>query len=59
MQWTDNFASAGQADDKKQALIQQLARLDASYNGGLAAYIENARRLLQDSRAGLGAKAQL
>ena len=32
--------------------MQQLAHLNASYNGGLAAYITNARQLLQDSRAG-------
>ncbi|KAL3138028.1 hypothetical protein ABBQ38_005262 [Trebouxia sp. C0009 RCD-2024] len=42
----------GQADDKKQQLMQQLVHLDASYNGGLAAYIRNAKQLLQDSREG-------
>lgn len=46
MRWT------GQADDKKQQLVQQLKRLDASYNGGLAAYINNAKQLLQESREG-------
>ena len=42
----------GQADERKRQLVQQLAHLDASYNGGLAAYITNAKHLLQDSRAG-------
>ena len=48
----------GQADDKKQQLVQQLAHLNASYNGGLAAYITNAKQLLQDSRAGATHGAQ-
>ena len=30
----------------------QLAFLDANYNGGLAAYIGNAKRLLEESRTG-------
>lgn len=42
----------GQGDDNKQKLVQQLAHLDASYNGGLEAYIKNAKQLLQDSREG-------
>lgn len=46
------MSSTGQADDKKRQLVQQLVHLDASYNGGLAAYITNAKQLLQDSRAG-------
>ena len=41
-----------QADDKKRQLMQQLVHLDASYNGGLAAYIENAKQLLQDAQEG-------
>lgn len=49
---TDGLHHAGQADDQKQKLMQQLTHLDASYNGGLAAYIENAKKLLQDSREG-------
>ncbi|DBA78953.1 TPA: hypothetical protein ACH3X1_008826 [Trebouxia sp. C0004] len=42
----------GQADDQKQKLVQQLGHLDGSYNGGLVAYIKNAKQLLQDSREG-------
>lgn len=38
--------------------MQQLAHLDASYNGGLAAYITNAKQLLQDSQAGAAHEAQ-
>ena len=42
----------GEADEDKQKLVQQLVHLDASYNGGLVAYINNAKQLLQDSREG-------
>ena len=52
------MSHTGQADDKKRQLVQQLAHLDASYNGGLAAYITNAKQLLQDSRAGATHRAQ-
>lgn len=43
----------GSSDDDKRRLLAQLAHLDASYAGGLAAYTANARRLLHDSQAGL------
>jgi len=43
---------AGQADADKLRLLEQLTHLDANYNGGLAAYITNAKRLLDDSRTG-------
>jgi hypothetical protein len=43
---------AGEADADKQRLLQQLALLDASYHGGLAAYINNAKQLLTDSKEG-------
>ena len=43
---------AGTEDADKQALLQQLAKLDADYQGGLAQYIANARTLLADSKQG-------
>jgi len=42
------------ADEKKKALIQQLERMDKSYpNGGLVAYIQNSKILLEQSRKGV------
>ena len=32
--------------------MTQLSHLDANYNGGMRAYIQNAKRLLDDSREG-------
>jgi UDP-sugar pyrophosphorylase len=43
---------AGEADAEKQRLLQQLMLLDANYHGGLAAYIDNAKQLLADSKEG-------
>ena len=43
---------AGEADADKARLLEQLQHLDASYSGGLAAYITNAKRLLEESRTG-------
>ena len=44
--------SAGDDDDRKLALMEQLKQLNASYPGGLKAYITNAKRLLEASKAG-------
>ena len=44
--------SAGDDDDRKLALMEQLKQLNASYPGGLKAYITNAKRLLEGSKAG-------
>ena len=33
-------------------MLEQLHHLDSNYSGGLAAYIQNAKRLLEDSRTG-------
>jgi hypothetical protein len=35
-----------------RALLEQLAEIDGSYGGGLGQYLENARRLLRQSRLG-------
>lgn len=42
----------GERDADKRRLLRQLAALDASYHGGLVAYVRNARALLRDSREG-------
>ncbi|CAH9128460.1 unnamed protein product [Cuscuta epithymum] len=42
----------GVDDDKKLAFFHQVAKLNTSYPGGLAAYIKSARELLADSKAG-------
>ncbi|VFR00245.1 unnamed protein product [Cuscuta campestris] len=42
----------GVDDNEKQAFFHQVAKLNTSYPGGLAAYIKSARELLADSKAG-------
>jgi len=43
-----------EADAKKKMLMEQFERMDKSYpNGGLAAYIQNAKVLLEQSRKGV------
>lgn len=42
----------GAHDVEKIKFFEQVAKLDESYPGGLAAYIQNARQLLADSKAG-------
>ncbi|KAL2894012.1 UDP-sugar pyrophosphorylase [Bienertia sinuspersici] len=48
----DHWPQPGVDDDQKVAFFDQVARLDASYPGGLVQYIKNARELLADSKAG-------
>ena len=43
---------AGQEDDAKRRTVAQLAHLDRSYAGGLVKYLQNARRLLRESKEG-------
>ncbi|BDA43416.1 UDP-sugar pyrophosphorylase [Coccomyxa sp. Obi] len=45
----------GEKDTEKKGLLEQLQHLDKNYTGGLAAYIKNAKRLLEDSRSGKNA----
>ncbi|KAL9173136.1 hypothetical protein ABFS82_03G093700 [Erythranthe guttata] len=47
-----HWPEAGVEDDAKRAFFDQIARLNASYPGGLASYIKTARELLADSKAG-------
>ncbi|KAK4429599.1 UDP-sugar pyrophosphorylase [Sesamum alatum] len=47
-----HWPEPGVEDDEKRAFFDQVARLNASYPGGLASYIKTARELLADSKAG-------
>ena len=48
-----NWPPPGDHDDDKHRLLEQLQHLDRSYAGGLVQYIQNARRLLQESKEGV------
>uniref|UniRef100_A0A7C9AI26 UTP-monosaccharide-1-phosphate uridylyltransferase n=1 Tax=Opuntia streptacantha TaxID=393608 RepID=A0A7C9AI26_OPUST len=48
----EHWPDPGVDDDQKRAFFDQVAHLNASYPGGLAQYIKNARKLLADSKAG-------
>ncbi|KAL8166139.1 hypothetical protein V2J09_007638 [Rumex salicifolius] len=48
----EHWPEPGIEDDEKLAFFDQVLRLNASYPGGLQSYIENARELLADSKAG-------
>ena len=48
-----NWPEKGTLDDGKQRLMRQLKALDTQYAGGLVQYIKNARKLLEESRAGV------
>ncbi len=47
-----SWPAPGSEDAGKRRLAAQLAALDASYHGGLVAYIRNAKQLLNDSKEG-------
>jgi UDP-sugar pyrophosphorylase len=47
-----HWPEPGVEDDKKEGFFKQVLRLDSSYPGGLVSYIQNARKLLADSKAG-------
>eukprot|EP00897_Mesotaenium_endlicherianum_P001660 jgi/Mesen1/1521/ME001323S00374 len=46
------WPAPGMEDDDKHRFFSQVGKLDEEYSGGLAAYIQNARQLLADSREG-------
>ncbi|KAJ7965491.1 UDP-sugar pyrophosphorylase [Quillaja saponaria] len=48
----ENWAEPGAGDEEKKGFFDQVARLNSSYPGGLASYLETARGLLADSKAG-------
>ncbi|CAA2981760.1 UDP-sugar pyrophosphorylase [Olea europaea subsp. europaea] len=48
----EHWPEPGFDDDEKRNLLNQVARLNSSYPGGLASYIKTARELLADSKAG-------
>ncbi|KAG2665872.1 hypothetical protein I3843_15G026000 [Carya illinoinensis] len=48
----DHWAEPGFDDEEKRGFLDQVARLNSSYPGGLELYIKTARELLADSKAG-------
>ncbi|EFJ15447.1 hypothetical protein SELMODRAFT_118485, partial [Selaginella moellendorffii] len=48
----EGWPEPGIGDDDKARFFNQVKKLDANYPGGLVAYIDNARKLLADSKAG-------
>ncbi|XP_057540253.1 UDP-sugar pyrophosphorylase [Amaranthus tricolor] len=48
----DEWPEPGVDDEEKFAFFYQVTRLNASYPGGIVQYINNARELLADSKAG-------
>ncbi|KAL6492914.1 hypothetical protein OROGR_032673 [Orobanche gracilis] len=48
----EHWPEPGAEDDEKLEFFEQVARLNASYPGGLTSYIKTARELLADSKAG-------
>ncbi|KAL3845480.1 hypothetical protein ACJIZ3_002883 [Penstemon smallii] len=48
----EHWPEPGANDDAKLPFLEQVARLNASYPGGLASYIKTARELFADSKAG-------
>ncbi|XP_047081875.1 UDP-sugar pyrophosphorylase-like [Lolium rigidum] len=48
----EHWPEPGVDDDKKKSFFDQVCRLHSSYPGGLASYIQNAKKLLADSKAG-------
>ena len=46
------WPASGEGDADKRRLLAQLQHLDANYAGGLCKYIQNARKLLRDSKEG-------
>lgn len=49
----DGWPPPGEASANKQRFFAQVAQLDASYPGGLRAYVTNGRKLLADSKSGV------
>ncbi|KAF8658884.1 hypothetical protein HU200_059386 [Digitaria exilis] len=48
----EHWAEPGVDDDKKKGFFDQVRRLNSSYPGGLVSYIQNAKKLLADSKEG-------
>ncbi|KAF8377081.1 hypothetical protein HHK36_030454 [Tetracentron sinense] len=48
----EHWPEPGVGDEEKRSLFDQVNRLNASYPGGLASYIQTAKELLAESKAG-------
>lgn len=49
----ESWPPAGTEDSKKKDFMEQVLKCDAKYPGGLKAYLEKARKLLEDSAKGV------
>ncbi len=48
----DGWFSPGALEEDKRRLLEQLRRLNLQYPGGITAYIDNSKKLLEESRKG-------
>ncbi len=48
----DGWDGPGKADEKKDAFLDSLAKIDLNYPGGLSGYIKNSRKLLAEAKEG-------
>lgn len=48
----EKWDAAGNAEEKKRSFLDSVLQVEASYPGGLRVYLENAKRLLEESRQG-------
>lgn len=48
----DGWFAPGALEEDKKRLLDQLKRLDLQYPGGITAYVDNSRKLLEESRRG-------
>ena len=49
----EHWPAPGDADEDKKRFMAQAATCDAGYPGGIASYVSNARKLLEDSKLGV------
>ncbi len=49
----EHWPEPGREESQKKKLLEQIVKLDDSYAGGLKKYLQNARRLLEESRMGI------
>ena len=49
----EHWPAPGDADEDKKRFMAQATTCDAGYPGGIASYVSNARKLLEDSKRGV------
>ncbi|MBL8992621.1 MAG: UTP--glucose-1-phosphate uridylyltransferase, partial [Spirochaetia bacterium] len=48
----EKWEPSGRDEEKKQAFLESVLQVESSYPGGLRVYLENAKKLLEESRQG-------